>query len=239
MGATSTEEILDKPQPPKLSISLIEPPKKHKKHRSKPFRTFQNIWRSIPIISPICKFPNDVLPDTTNGSTHTGIRVTGTLFGYRKGRVSLALQENPGFLPSLVVELDMQFNALKKEMSIGTVRIAFECEKRVEKDKRKLLEEPIWSVFCNGNKIGYGVKREANDEDLNVMELLKNMSMGAGVLPGISCIEGVDGEMAYMRGHFQHFVGSKDSETLYMLCPYGNTNATRNGPELSIFFVRI
>lgn len=128
----------------------------------------------------------------------------------------------------------MQTNALQKEMASGMVRIALESEKRQEKDKTLLVEEPLWTMFCNGKKTGYGVKREANDEDLNVMETLKAVSMGAGVLPGNSEAEGPDGELAYMRAHFDRVVGSKDSETLYMLSPDGNT-----GPELSIFFVRI
>lgn len=134
----------------------------------------------------------------------------------------------------MVVELAMQTNVLQKEMSLGMVRIALECEKRSDKDKTRLLDEVLWTLYCNGRKSGYGIKREATEEDLNVMELLKAVSMGAGVLPGNSEIEGPDGELAYMRSHFEHVVGSKDSETLYMLSPDGN-----NGPELSIFFVRI
>lgn len=134
----------------------------------------------------------------------------------------------------MVVELAMQTNVLQKEMSLGMVRIALECEKRSDKDKTRLLDEILWTLYCNGKKSGYGVKRQATEEDLNVMELLKPVSMGAGVLPGNSEIEGPDGELAYMRSHFEHVVGSKDSETLYMLSPDGN-----NGPELSIFFVRI
>lgn len=114
------------------------------------------------------------------------------------------------------------------------VRIALECEKRQEKSKNKLLDEPLWTMFCNGKKTGYGVKREATEEDLSIMELLKAVSMGAGVLPGNSEDEGPDGELAYMRAHFERVVGSKDSETLYMLSPEGN-----NGPELTIFFVRV
>lgn len=90
-------------------------------------------------------------------------------------------------------------------------------------------------MFCNGKKTGYGVRREATEEDLNVMELLKAVSMGAGVLPGKSeHVDDADGELAYMRAYFEHVVGSKDSETLYMLSPEGNC-----GPELTIFFVRI
>ena len=130
----------------------------------------------------------------------------------------------------------MQTNTLQKEMAAGMVRIALECEKRSEKDKTKLKDELLWTMYCNGKKTGYGVRREATEEDLNVMELLKAVSMGAGVLPGRSDVDGADGELAYMRAHFEHVVGSKDSETLYMLSPERVNNS---GPELTVFFVRI
>lgn len=173
------------------------------------------------------------LPDSQK--TTSGTRITGTLFGYRKGRVSLSIQENPRCLPSLVLELALQTNVLQKELGSGMVRIALECEKRLEKDKTKIFEEGLWTMYSNGKKTGYGVRREANEDDLLVMELLKAVSMGAGVLPGNSETEGPDGEMAYMRAYFERVIGSKDSETLYMLSPEGS----HNGPELSIFFVRI
>lgn len=132
----------------------------------------------------------------------------------------------------------MQTNVLQKEMSLGMVRIALECEKRSEKEKekghkKKLLQEPVWTMFCNGKKTGYASRREASDEDLHIMELLRAVSMGAGLLPGRS--EGQEMEMAYIRAHFEHAIGSKDSETFYMMSPAGGNN----GPELSIFFVRI
>ena len=127
----------------------------------------------------------------------------------------------------------MQTNTLQKELGAGMVRIALECEKRSEKDKTRLIDEPMWTMYCNGKKCGNGVKRQATEEDLGVMELLRAVSMGAGVLPGNSQIEGPDGELAYMRAHFEQVVGSCDSETLYMLNPDEN-----NGPELTIFLVR-
>lgn len=124
---------------------------------------------------------------------------------------------------------------LQKELGSGMVRLALECEKRSDKDKTNVFEEPLWTMYSNGKKTGYGVRREANEEDLYVMELLKAVSMGAGVLPGNSDTEGPDGELAYMRAYFERVIGSKDSETLYMLSPDGSNN----GPELTIFFVRI
>lgn len=118
---------------------------------------------------------------------------------------------------------------------LGLVRIALECEKNSNNNikKMKLIDEPIWTLFCNGRKSGYAVKREATDDDLNVIQTLHATSMGAGVIPARDS-SGEGGELAYMRACFERVVGSKDSETYYMMSPDGNS-----GPELSIFFVRI
>ncbi|XP_055818265.1 protein MIZU-KUSSEI 1 [Solanum dulcamara] len=224
------------PTPPTTPLSLVKPSSKNNKKRPvKIFRAFRNVFRSFPIITPVCKLPSvpgGLIPETK-------VCVSGTLFGYRKGRVSLSIQENPRTLPTLVIDLAMQTNALQKEMSLGMVRIALECEKRPDninnKEKMKLLEETCWTMFVNGKKSGYCAKRVATEEDLHLMEVLKAVSMGAGVLPPRSDVEGhVDDEMTYMRAHFERVVGSKDSETLYMLSPDGKSE-----PELSIFFVRI
>ncbi|CAN6839959.1 hypothetical protein Rs2_16689 [Raphanus sativus] len=234
----STPSASPTPTPaPRQPVTLLEPSHQHKKKGKKVFRVFRSVFRSFPIITPAaCKIP--VLPGGSLPDQHrsgsSGSRVSGTLFGYRKGRVSLSIQENSKCLPSLVVELAMQTMVLQKELSGGMVRIALETEKRADKEKVKIMDEPLWTMYCNGKKTGYGVKRDATEEDLNVMELLRPVSMGAGVLPGNSEAEGPDSEMAYMRAYFERVVGSKDSETFYMLSPEGN-----NGPELSIFFVRV
>ncbi|XP_009764440.1 protein MIZU-KUSSEI 1-like [Nicotiana sylvestris] len=237
-SSSSSFSSKNTPPPPSIpQLSLVEPANStKKKNRTRVFRVFRNVFRSFPIITPACKLPSlpgGRLPDS-NSRIIPGSRITGTLFGYRKGRVSISIQENPRTLPTVVVELALQTNVLQKEMNLGMVRIALECEKRDKKEKINLLEEPLWSMYCNGKKTGYGVKREATEEDLNVMEILKPVSMGAGVLPGKSDVEGPDGEMTYMRAHFERVVKSKDAETLYMLSPDAN-----DGPELSIFFVRI
>lgn len=228
------DPVAPPPSPPlATALTLVQPTGRKKTKPGRVLRVFRNVFRSFPIIAPVCRFPTvpgGGLPDIRISA---GTRVTGTLFGYRKGRVSLSIQENPRTLPTAVVELAMQTHVLQKEMGVGMVRIALECEKRPEKTA-ELLEEPLWTMFCNGKKSGYTVKREATEEDLQVMEVLKAVSMGAGVLPGRSEVEGPDGEMAYMRAHFDRVIGSNDSETLYMVSPDGNT-----GPELSIFFVRL
>lgn len=208
--------------------------RKRAKSAAKAFRAFRSMFHSLPIIAPNCKLP--ALPTGMPESRRNlaGTRVTGTLFGYRRGRVSLSVQETPPSHPMVVVELAMHTSVLQKEMSSGMVRMALECERRPENERKMVLEEPLWTMYCNGKKSGYGVRREPNEEDLAVMEMLKMVSMGAGVLPGRSETEGPDGEIAYIRAHFERVVGSRDSETLYMLSPDGN-----NGPELSIFFVRL
>ncbi|KAL0395588.1 UNVERIFIED_CONTAM: protein MIZU-KUSSEI 1 [Sesamum calycinum] len=226
-----------RPSPPtsprSLAVTLVQPTSKKKQKPVKAFRkAFRNAFRSLPIITPVCKFP--ALPGGRLADGGEG-RVSCTLFGYRKGRVSLSIQENPRTLPMMVVELAMQTHALQKELSLGMVRIAMECDKRPEKDKTKLMEEPLWTMYCNGKKNGYGVRREATEEDLRVMEMLKAVSMGAGVIPQPpSEVEGAEGEMAYVRAHFERVVGSRDSETLYMVSPDGSS-----GPDLSIYFVRV
>lgn len=163
--------------------------------------------------------------------------MTGTLFGYRKARVNLAIQENPRCLPILILELAIPTGKLLQDMGTGLVRIALECEKNPS-EKTKIMEEPIWTLYCNGRKSGYAVRREPTDDDLCVMQLLHAVSMGAGVLPSDSMPSAadaaVDGELAYLRAHFERVVGSRDSETYHMMSPEGN-----NGTELCIFFVRI
>ncbi|KAE8811894.1 protein MIZU-KUSSEI 1 [Hordeum vulgare] len=182
-------------------------------------------------------------------------RMTGTLFGCREGRVALALQENPRCRPSLVVELALPTHTLLRELG-GTAgaRIVLETEKkhvveehsapgggehgdaaaRQHDDDGWLLHEPIWTMFCNGKRVGYAVRREPTDGDIAVLETLWAVSMGGGVLPGRAGSAAPDGELAYMRGCFDHVIGSRDSESLYMLGPHGG-----DCPELAVFFVRL
>lgn len=132
----------------------------------------------------------------------------------------------------------VQTQVLMREMSTGMVRIALECERataNVGAAGRRVMEEGVWGLFYNGRKSGYAVRREATEEDLALMELLRAVSMGAGVLPGEEGRAGGEqGEVAYLRAFFEHVAGSRDSETLYLVSPEDN-----NGPELTIFFVRI
>ncbi|XP_078154668.1 protein MIZU-KUSSEI 1-like [Carex rostrata] len=235
------------PRTPRMAITLAQPSSKKKKppRSTRAMRAVRSIFRSFPIIgSPACRFPTNVprASSSTGGARqHDGhvpgaSRTTGTLFGYRKARITLAFQENPGSVPDLLLELAMPTGKFMQEMGAEHLRIALECEKKAG-ERAKLLEEPLWTAYVNGRKIGYAVRRDPSDDDLTVMQLLHTVSVGAGVLPSDMMEvdkQGADGDLAYMRAHFDRVVGSKDSESFYMLNPDGN-----NGPELSIFFIRI
>lgn len=186
---------------------------------------------------------------------------TVTLFGHRRGRLSLAIHEDTRSPPAFLIELPMLAAALHREMATGTVRLALESDTArgvavASRRRRPLLEEYVWAVYCNGRSAGYAIRRkDASDDERHVLRLLRGVSMGAGVLPpplderagaaacaatpGRAC---PDGELTYMRARVERVVGSKDSEAFYMINPDdGSGNAARGGdsaPELSIFFVR-
>lgn len=164
-------------------------------------------------------------------SASLGSRVTGTLFGYRRGRVNFAVQEDPRSNPVMLLELATLTNSLVKEMASGLVRIALECERTVNREK--LFQEPRWIMYCNGRKAGYALRRSWSESDVRILTMVQAVSMGAGVLP-VEEELGPEGELMYMRASFDRVVGSTDSEALYMVNPDGI-----GGPELSIFFLRI
>lgn len=161
-----------------------------------------------------------------------GSKVIGTLFGYRRGHVHIAFQEDPKSEAAFLIELSTPTSVLVREMASGLVRVALECDRRVEKKGvLKLIEEPLWRAYCNGKKCGYAIKKDCGPEELRVLRAIGPITMGAGVLPeptsdvsgggggdgdGDSATPppriGAEGELMYMRAKFERIVGSKDSE---------------------------
>ncbi|XP_076912627.1 protein MIZU-KUSSEI 1-like [Bidens hawaiensis] len=190
------------------------------------------MFKLLPMLTSGCKMV--ALLGRPRKPLLTDHATTGTLFGYRRGRVSLAIQEDPHRLPVFVIELPMSSSVFQKEMASDIVRLSLESE--TKSHKKKVLEEFVWVVYCNGRKYGYSIRRKhMTDDELQVMQSLRGVSMGAGVLPGLSGKDSVDGELTYMRARFERVAGSKDSEAFHMINPEG----AENGQELSIFFVRI
>ncbi|XP_010673302.2 protein MIZU-KUSSEI 1 [Beta vulgaris subsp. vulgaris] len=105
-----------------------------------------------------------------------------TLFGARRGKITLAIQENPHSIPMFVAELPILSSIFYKEMSCDILRVALESENKTH--KKKVMEEFVWAVYCNGRKMGYSIRRkQMSDDELHVMHMLHGVSMGAGVLP--------------------------------------------------------
>ncbi|XP_047318799.1 protein MIZU-KUSSEI 1-like [Impatiens glandulifera] len=217
--------------------------------------TFRRLFSSSSVIFSIFKsIVNLVVPTTCRWLTiptvtptiSLGRKVTGTLFGNRRGHVSFAVQLDPRSEPVFVIELAITTSGLVKEMSSGLVRIALESEKGRNYSSGngstrpgKLFGEPVWTMYCNGKKCGYATTRMFTESDWHVLSMVKSVSVGAGVIPVVD--DGrkgngsaSEGELLYMRAKFERVVGSRDSEAFYMLNPDGN-----GGPELSIFLLRI
>ncbi|KAK5842870.1 protein MIZU-KUSSEI 1 [Gossypium arboreum] len=201
---------------------------------------FSSLLRSL---LKIIAFPNIIptsckwltLPTHLSITPSLGRKITGTLFGHRRGHVSFAVQDDPRSEPVLLLELAMSTASLVKEMSSGLVRIALESEKAPGRTRR-LFHEPTWSMYCNGRKSGYAVTRTCTESDWHVLSTVQSVSVGAGVIPVVEDAKsgGSEGELLYMRAKFERVVGSRDSEAFYMLNPDNN-----GGPELSIFLLRI
>ncbi|KAK1297974.1 hypothetical protein QJS10_CPB14g00172 [Acorus calamus] len=174
---------------------------------------------------------------TKPGPPGLGPRVTGTLYGHRKGHVQLAFQDGPKSGPAFLIELATPTAGLVREMASGLVRIALECDRPRPNDDdekpRRLVDEPTWRTYCNGRKRGFASRRDCGPSDWKVFKAVEMVSMGAGVLPGLDGPG--SGEVMYMRAGFERVVGSKDSEAYYMI----NPDLKSGGPELSIYLLRV
>ncbi|KAL9659022.1 hypothetical protein QQ045_028189 [Rhodiola kirilowii] len=194
-------------------------------------------WLTASIISSASSAISAFRPLAIGGQV-----TTGTLFGYRKGRVFLAIQDHPRSEPFLILDLPMSTSALVKAMSSGFVRIALECDKAASFNKtdmkrnNKLLQELEWTMYCNSRKCGIARSMECMDFATFVLATVGSISVGAGVIPVVSHGTQFDsGPLMYMRARFERAVGNRDSEAFYMLNPDGHAG----GPELSIFLLRL
>jgi len=159
----------------------------------------------------------------------------------------VAFQDVSTSAPAFLIELSTPTSVLVKEMASGLVKVALECDKtsncreskkNKKNKKKKLLEEPLWSAYCNGKKCGYAMRRECGPHEWRVLCSVGPISMGAGVLPSHGSdsnpVGSEEGEVMYMRARFERVVGSKDCEAFYMMNPDGS-----GGPELSVYLLRV
>lgn len=220
-------------------------------------RTFRSV---IECMVPACcglsdyssSSPTSLSSTTTMDSSSdfsSSTTLTGTFFGFRKGRVSFCIQEDTKTSPLLLLDLGIPTCYLAKQMQYGLLRIALvECERRhdVKQENSSLFSVPLWSVFFNGRKIGFANRRVASESDVRVLKLMQSVSAGAGLLPSVSTKAGsptqkqndedhkLYDQRMYLRAKFERVSGSVDSESFHMINPDGSCSAQ----ELSIFLLR-
>ncbi|KAI4331680.1 hypothetical protein MLD38_029840 [Melastoma candidum] len=160
----------------------------------------------------------------------------GTIFGPRRGgHVWFCVQHDRlSMKPLLLLELSIPTLLLAKEMrSSGLVRIALECSAgtgETNVGSWPLRSVPVWTLSCDGKKLGFAVKRRLSEKNRMILKTMQSISVGAGVIPssGVS-----SSEVTYMRGNYEHVVGSTDSESFHLINP-----DECSGQELSVFLIR-
>ncbi|KAL8476253.1 hypothetical protein ACS0TY_028789 [Phlomoides rotata] len=184
-------------------------------------------WRLLRAVAelliPSC---NCIITQETQQTSHHSPKstITGTLFGYRRGKVSFCIQTSPNSIsPILLLELAIPTKVLAEEMKGGSIRFAFESKC----DSGSLLSEPTWTMYCNGRKLGFAVKRKPSAADMEVLRKIENVVVGAG-------IASLENDVMYLRGKFERFNGSSNSESFHLIDPDGS----KNGQELSFYFLR-
>ncbi|KAI3883363.1 hypothetical protein MKW92_039609 [Papaver armeniacum] len=149
-------------------------------------------------------------PIITKTNTNTVISITrinnvstDTIYGYRHGKVNLCIQSNPITL-------------------IGLLRIALECnsESRHSSSPR-LMSVPVWTMYCNGRKVGSATKRVPTQADKKVLSLMRNVDEGVGIINGKTAT------------NITIKCGSAKSESFHLINKDGS-----NSQQLSIFFIR-
>ncbi|GJV33534.1 RNA-directed DNA polymerase [Tanacetum coccineum] len=87
-------------------------------------------------------------------------------------------------------------------MKNGHLRIALECSNEHEASRDKsILDMPLWTMYCNGKKVGFAFKRKPSFTDINVLKHMETVNVGAGIIKGKD-IQRED-DIMYLRGNFE------------------------------------
>ena len=183
--------------------------------------------------------------------------IVGTIFGRRAGRVTFCVQRDPAVPPPFLFELSVPMQSLAAEMGSGLLRIALECHRpsgagggipHVD-GAGGSTSRNVWKASCNGCDVGYAVRRRPTDWDRRVLESMRTMTTGVGVLPPpTEALEerpddgdlqgggGGSGEVLYMRATYERVVGSRDAVSYHLISPGGGGGSPPQ--ELSVFLLR-
>lgn len=168
----------------------------------------------------------------STSSSASSATFSGTLYGCRRGKATFCIQTNPiSTSPILLLELAIPTNVLAKEMKGGSIRFAFESTTSSRSGSGSgsspLLSMPAWTMYCNGRKLGFAVKRKPSSADVELLRKIQNVVVGAG-------IASLDNDVMYLRGEFERFHASSNSDSFHLV----DSEAASNGQELSFYFLR-
>ncbi|CAL0327967.1 unnamed protein product [Lupinus luteus] len=131
-----------------------------------------------------------------------------------------------------ITELAVPTSILAKEMRGGTLRIVLESSTNTSCNNL-LFSTPLWTMYCNGRKVGYAVKRRPSNSDFEALGLMSCVEVGTGVINNGKELHEED-ELMYLRANFQRVRGSNSKsnncESFHLIDPEGSI-----GQELSIF----
>ncbi|KAL6518194.1 hypothetical protein OROMI_033895 [Orobanche minor] len=206
--------------------------KRETKHPRQLERESNTPQAHVAVVSRLRSVVNRALGRNTR---HHGQRVVlGTLFGNKhRDHIYFAIQNDSKSRPAFLIDLAIPITGLVGEMGSGSVRIAFQSEKKNDNDV-PLLGVRAWMAYCNGMLMCGARNVDCGVKETRVLKAVDHISVGAGVLPS-SQEGGLEEEVVYMRAKFERVVGSRHSQALYMLNP-DNVNAV---PELTIYFLRL
>ncbi|KAI3517062.1 hypothetical protein L1887_16269 [Cichorium endivia] len=199
--------------------------------------------------------PSSSSSTVTRSLSSSSTTVKGTFFGHRNGRVSFCIQDDNHHhhrrtpsrrmtnttatamssfsQPLFLLEFAVPTSYLAKEMQHGLLRIALVEEDSTHRQQpRVIFDVPVWSMYCNGRKVGYATRRKMTAADMAILTRMQSVSVGAGVLPPEND-HGSDGIM-YLRASFRRIIGSPNSESFHMK----NPDQDERSQELSIFLLR-
>ncbi|KAL2481596.1 hypothetical protein Adt_34562 [Abeliophyllum distichum] len=154
--------------------------------------------------------PTSPAASLTAPSRPSRTMVIGTIFGHRRGgHVWFCVQHDRlNTRPSLLLELSIPTTSLVHEMQCGLVRIALEFNASDSPESElsccPLHSVPLWSLFCNGRKLGFAVRRKATQQNRLMLKTMQNITVGAGVIPPGSGSE----EIMYMRANYECVIGN-------------------------------
>ncbi|KAE8725674.1 F-box protein [Hibiscus syriacus] len=109
--------------------------------------------------------------------------ITGTIFGYRRGKASFCIQANhKSKNDPILLEFGITTAALAREMRGGILRVALECT--TSGISESVLSTPLWTMYCNGRKVGFAMKRKPSKADMDALRLMSSVVVGAGLISG-------------------------------------------------------